>query len=307
MVFDDVMREGDYDLVIGDEAWEVDYYLHENPRQKRAPYVWLTDFVGVLPVDENDEREVFLTADHNAQMLEHIERYPRLRDRSIFIGDPDDIVDRTFGDGLPGIREWTHERFDFSGYVTGFEAGELDDLQALRAEFGFAEDELICIVAAGGSGVGMPLLRKAAAAFPDVKASCPELRMIVVTGPRLDPATLPNANGLETTSYVHQLHRRLAACDAAVSHGGLSTTMELTATARPFLYFPLRDHFEQNFHVHHRLQRHGSGTRMNFDQTTPEELAARLKGELQRGSSPSRVAVPTDGAARAAAMIAEVI
>ena len=36
MVFHDVIREDAYDLWIGDEAWELDYYLHENPEQKRA-------------------------------------------------------------------------------------------------------------------------------------------------------------------------------------------------------------------------------------------------------------------------------
>ena len=49
----------DYDLWIGDEAWELDYYLHENPEQKRAAYVWLTDFVGWLPMpDGGDARGV---------------------------------------------------------------------------------------------------------------------------------------------------------------------------------------------------------------------------------------------------------
>ena len=40
-----------YDLWIGDEAWELDYFLHENPELKRAAYAWLTDFVGWLPVE----------------------------------------------------------------------------------------------------------------------------------------------------------------------------------------------------------------------------------------------------------------
>ena len=39
-----------YDLWIGDEAWELDYFLHENPELKTAAYVWLTDFVGWLPM-----------------------------------------------------------------------------------------------------------------------------------------------------------------------------------------------------------------------------------------------------------------
>jgi hypothetical protein len=52
MVFHDVVREQPYDLWIGDEAWELDYFLHENPEQKRAAYGWLTDFVGWLPMPD---------------------------------------------------------------------------------------------------------------------------------------------------------------------------------------------------------------------------------------------------------------
>jgi hypothetical protein len=43
------------------------------------------------------------------------------------------------------------------------------------------------------------------------------------------------------------LYRHLAACDLAIVHGGLTTCMELTAARRPFVYVPLRHHFEQNF------------------------------------------------------------
>ena len=87
MVFHDVVEEEHYDLWIGDEAWELDYYLHENPELKRAAYVWLTDFVGWLPMPDGGEREAYLAADYNAEMIEHIARYPRIRDRAIFVGD----------------------------------------------------------------------------------------------------------------------------------------------------------------------------------------------------------------------------
>ena len=87
--------------------------------------------------------------------------------------------------------------------------------------------------------------------------------MIVVAGPRIDPARCRTSTALEVHGYVHRLYRQLAACDVAISHGGLSTTMELTAAGRPFLYFPLRNHFEQNHHVAHRLDRHRAGRRMH--------------------------------------------
>jgi hypothetical protein len=77
MAFHDIVRDEHYDLWIGDEAWELDYYLHENPEHKQAAYVWLTDFVGWLPMPDGGEREVFLTADYNAEMIEHIARFPR--------------------------------------------------------------------------------------------------------------------------------------------------------------------------------------------------------------------------------------
>jgi hypothetical protein len=58
MVFHDLTREEDYDLWVGDESWELDYYLHENPELKSAGYAWLTDFVGWLPMADGGDRGV---------------------------------------------------------------------------------------------------------------------------------------------------------------------------------------------------------------------------------------------------------
>ena len=191
MVFHDVVREEPFDVWIADEAWEVDYFLHENPELKRAPYVWLTDFVGVLPMPAGGEREAFLAADWNAQMVEHVARTPSLRDVSIFIGDREDIVDAPLGPGLPSIAEWTNERFAFSGYITGFEPDEIADREALRRELGYEAHEQVCVVASGGSAAGVHLLERVAAAFPEAKRHVPALRMVVVAGPRIDPARIP--------------------------------------------------------------------------------------------------------------------
>ncbi len=305
MVFHDLVRDEQYDLWIGDEAWELDYYLHENPEQKQAAYVWLTDFVGWLPMSDGGEREAFLTTDYNAEMIEHIARFPRVRDRALYVGNADDIVPDAFGPDLPLIRDWTEDHYDLTGYVTGFDPSAFSDREALRAELGYAEDEQVCIVTVGGSGVGADLLRRVIDAFPEAKERVPALRMIVVAGPRIDPATLPQAEGLEIRRYVHDLYRHLAACDLAVVQGGLTTSMELTANQRPFLYFPLDHHFEQNFHVRHRLERYGAGRRMDFATATPESIAEAIGEEI--GREVDYRPVETDGAARAAALIAELL
>ncbi len=305
MLFHDVVLDERYDLWIGDEAWELDYYLHENPREKRVPFAWLTDFVGFLPMEGGGERESHLTADYNADMVDHIADHPEVRDMALFVGNPDDIVGERLGPQLPMIRDWTERHFDFTGYITGFDPAELGDRGKLRAELGYGDEERVCIVSVGGSGVGFDLLRRVIAAFTAAKERVPGLRMIVVAGPRIDPDALPSHSGLEVVPYVHNLYRHLAACDLAVVQGGLTTSMELTAQKRPFLYFPLRHHFEQNFHVRHRLERYGAGRRMDFDESPPELIAAAIAEEIGRDVDYRDVEV--DGAARAAGRLAELL
>lgn len=82
--------------------------------------------------------------------------------------------------------------------------------------------------------------------------------------------------------------------------------MELTAHKRPFIYFPLRHHFEQNFHVRHRLERYGAGRPMDFDAATPESIAAAIDEEMHKGARDYRD-VEMDGAARAARRLAELL
>ncbi len=305
MVFHDLVRDDPYDLWIGDEAWELDYYLHENPELKSAAYVWLTDFVGWLPMPDGGEREAFLTADYNAEMIEHIARHPRIRDRAIFVGDAADVVTDPFGPELPQIRDWTEQHYDFAGYVTGFDPAEFADHERLRAELGYAEHEQVCIVTVGGSGVGAHLLRRVIEAFPEAKERVPRLRMIVVAGPRIDPSSLPRHEGLEVRAYVHELYRHLAACDLAIVQGGLTTAMELTANRKPFIYVPLRHHFEQNFHVAHRLERYRSGRRLDFEDAGPSAIAAAIADEI--GAATDYLPVDPHGAARAAALISDLL
>jgi predicted glycosyltransferase len=305
MVFADLVEDEPYDLWVGDEAWDVDYFLHENPELKRAPYVWLTDFVGWLPMPDGGGQEAALTADYNLEMIEQVGRFPRLRDRAVFVGNPADVVPDSFGAGLPPIRDWVEQHYQFAGYISGYDPADVADRAAIRAELGYRPDEKICLVTVGGSGVGTDLLRRAVAAYPAASRLVPGLRMIVVTGPRIDPATLPSHDGLEVHGYVPDLYRHLAACDLAVVQGGLTTTMELTAAQRPFIYVPLRHHFEQNFHVRHRLNRYGAGRCLEYEDTGPDSLAQAIAEEVSR--QVSYRPVETDGAARAAAYLAELI
>jgi pimeloyl-ACP methyl ester carboxylesterase/predicted glycosyltransferase len=305
-VFRDVVEDDHYDLVIGDEAWDVDHFLHENPELKRFSFAWMTDFVGWLPMPEGGEHEAMLAADYNAEMVEHRARLRRVRDRSVFVGDPDDIVPHDLGPGLPPIREWTEANFDFAGYVDGNDRASLADREALRHALGYRPDERVCIVTVGGSGVGEPLLRRVLDAVPLARRRVDGLSFVIVAGPRIDPDNLPRRRGARIVGYLPDLPRHLAACDLAVVQGGLTTCMELTANRRPFIYVPLRNHFEQNIHVRHRLDRYRAGRCMTYDEAAdPDALAAAIASEIGRTVDYRPVA--SDGAARAAAFIADLI
>jgi hypothetical protein len=183
MVFQEVVEQDHYDLIIADEAWDVDHYWHEHPELKTSALAWLTDFVGFLPFSEGGEWEAYLTSDYNEEMIEHVERFPWVRDRAIFVGNPEDIVPDSFGPKMPSIKEWTEKHFDFSGYITGFDPIEWGDPTELRKRLGYREDERVCIVTVGGSGVGVPLLRRILEAWPEVQGKLSGLRMVMVVGP----------------------------------------------------------------------------------------------------------------------------
>ena len=104
---------------------------------------------------------------------------------------------------------------------------------------------------------------------------------------------------------MHNLFEHLACCDLALVQGGLSTCMELVATRRPFLSFPLQRHFEQYVHVRQRLANYGADRSVDYRALTPKRWPS---GRSTAMHEPVRYQpVETDGAARAALRIAQVL
>jgi len=306
MVFADVAEAGDYDLWVGDEGWDLDYYLHENPEVKRAPYAFLTDFIGMLPMREDPASTEFRRVwEKNAENIDHLRLHPDVRDLSLLVGDEEDVLDRPFGPDLPNMRQWAREHFKFSGYTYHFDPKDYADRARLRHELGYRDGERVILVSVGGTRAGKNLLRKCADAFARVADELPDTRMILVAGPRLDTSDFPRVPRLDVRPFVPHLFRHHAAADLAIVQGGLTTTMELAALRTPFLYFPLRNHFEQRFFVSRRLERLGAGVRMEYDDTTADDLADRIVGHLGKPAQWSEV--PREGTERAARMLSDLL
>jgi UDP:flavonoid glycosyltransferase YjiC (YdhE family) len=227
---------------------------------------------------------------------------PTQEDLTLFIGELEDVADRTFGFLLPNRREYARRHYHFVGYAFGFDPADYADKAKVRAALGYDERPLI-VCSVGGTSVGADLLHLCSRAYSHIVERVEDVRMVLVCGPRIDPATMQVPPGVEVRGYVPRLYEHLAACDVAVVQGGGTTTLELTALRRPFIYFPLEGHFEQNVVVAERLARHRAGQRLLYSKTTPETLAEAVVGHLEREAS--WPAIPTDGARRAAELINE--
>ncbi len=306
MLFDDVVRETPYDLWVGDESWEVDHFLHENPERKIAPYAFLTDVTGFLPVDpDHDAREVELCADYNAEIIEHLDRFPYVRDRSVFIGDFAELPDASLGPGLPRVREWSERIYSSVPYVVPFDPAAYRRPAALRRRLGYGTGYPLYVAAVGGTSVGRDLLELTAEAFALVRKEQPDARMVMVTGPRLRHGRAAGRRG-HGQARVRPRPVRAPGLRGRRRRPGRAVDDDGTRRGTASVHLlPAREPLGTTALRRHRLDHFRAGVRMQYAATRPPELAAAMIA-AQR-SRPAYRPVRRDGAAKAADRLASLL
>ena len=302
--FEEVSARYPYDLLIGDETYEIDAALGKQPELKKAPFVMIYDFVGLDAMSRNPLERLMVYRGNWVWGGGPRGKPPTQEDLTLFIGELEDVADKRFGFLLPNRREYARRFYHFVGYAFPFDPADYADKEKVRSALGYDERPLV-VCAVGGTAIGDELLRLCAASYPHIQERVGDVRMMLVCGPRIDPAAVRAPSGVEVRGYVPRLYEHFAACDVAIVQGGGTTTLELTALRRPFVYFPLEGHFEQNLVVAERLARHGAGQRLLYSKTTPERLAEAVTGQL--GREASWPPIPTDGARRAAELIHDLV
>lgn len=277
--------------------------FRKDPGRKPAPFVMVYDFVGMDAMTRSPA-ERFGAFLWNWKWSGLGKNRTDVVDLALFVGEAEDVPDRPFGPFLPNRRTWAEAVCRFVGYILPFDPAELQDRSALRRRLGYDDSPLV-VCSIGGTAIGKGLLELCGRAYALAASQAPGLRMILVCGPRLAPESLDVPEGVEVRGYVPGLHEHLAASDLAVVQGGGTVTLELTALRRPFLFFPIEGHSEQEVHVAGRLARHGSGVRMVRSDTTPESLAKAVIQHL--GSEAAFPPIPVDGARVAAGLISALL
>jgi predicted glycosyltransferase len=299
----DLIHKYNFDLVIGDETYDLIIELLRDPGLKQFPFIIIYDFLGLDRVTDNPV-DALVTYYTNRIWVKTITYEPPLSEKIIFIGEIEDIQDSNFGFLLPNRRKLAEEYFDFVGYILTFNPKDYMDKMNIRKTLGYGKAPLaLCSI--GGTSAGNALLDLSMKAFPLIRKEILDFEMVMVLGPEVPIDSVKPVQGVRIVGYLPELYRHLAAADLAIVTGGGTITLELTALKKPFLYFPLENHFEQEVAVANRCERHNAGIKMNFSKTTPEILAKEVVANI--GKEVNYANIPTDGAQKTANLIGELL
>ena len=292
-----------FDLVIGDETYEIGVAISRKRLVLKIPFIMIYDFVGLDAMTINPIEAIGVYFG-NRIWVQDRKLIGRGKNLVLFIGEMEDIPDKTFGFFLPNRRRHAWQYYKFVGYVLTFDPLEYADKKEVRKKLGYGDEPLI-ICSIGGTAVGKELLELCGQAYTIIKERIPKLHMVLVCGPRLPASSVNVPQEVEVRQYVPNLYKHFAACDLAIVQGGGTTTLELTALRRPFIYFPLEGHSEQEIAVAGRLQRHQAGLKMSYTKSTAQLLATEIENNI--GRQVKYEPVPVDGARKAAKAIADVL
>jgi hypothetical protein len=294
-----LVDSGLYSAVIGDESYDLAIKLRERPERPGCPCFILYDFLGLDDMTLNPVEWLAVYMFNRVWSTD-----PRGHYRPVFLGELEDLSLVRFGLGGPPRREWARRYAHVVGNALQFCPSDCADRPALKARLGYRPEPLV-LVSIGGTAVGADLLRLCLAAYPHAQREVPDLRMVLVSGPRLSPRSADLPTGVEAKGFVPRLYEHFAACDLAVVQGGGTTTIELTALRRPFVFFPLEGHCEQQKFVVPRQQRLRAGIRLKFADTSPEELGRQMAANV--GVEVDYVEPDVDGARKLAEIIAKTV
>jgi len=294
-----IVKSKNYDIVIGDETYEISLAMREHPEVKKFSFVMIFDFVGLDAMTKNPLEHLGVYYWNRVWSHDYRVKQKPPFDLALFVGVPENVPDKTFGFMLPNRRDFANDTYKFVGYVFPFNVEEYNSNQEVKRKLGYDSRPLI-ICSIGGTSIGKELLELCGKAYQLAKARIPELQFKVVTGPRLASNNLNLQKEVEVVGFVPRLYEHFAASDLAIVQGGATSTLELTALRRPFIYFPLEGHCEQE-QVSRILTQHGAGLRLTLSETTPKLLADKMIESI--GKKVSYPEIPKDGARKAATLI----
>lgn len=273
--------------------------MREHPEMKKFPFVMIFDFVGLDAMTKNPLEHLGVYYWNRVWSQDFRLKQKPPYDLALFVGEQEDIPDKTFGFRLPKRRDLAKAMYTFVGYIFPFDVNQYSDKIEVRKRLGYGKEPLV-ICSIGGTAIGKELLELCGKACIIAKERIQGLHVLFVTGPRLSPGSVSLPEEMQVKGFIPRLYEHFAACDLAIVQGGATSVFELAAMRRPFIYFPLEGHCEQA-NVSRILSQRGIGLKLRLSQTSAELLADKMVSII--GTTVSYPEIPTDGAQKAAQSI----
>lgn len=302
-IFNEIMNNENFDLAIGDESFDLAIAIRDKKIKIEQPFVIMHDFIGADSMTKSPFEKIITYKINRGWAKGNKHIVPKSMTR-IFIGVPEDVPDRNFGFLLPNRRKSANKSYHFTGYILPFNPDNYKNKDIIRKELGYGNESLI-VCSVGGTHIGKSILDLSCRSYNLIKRKIPDAKMILVKGPHIKEELENVPAGAETKKYIPELYKLFAASDISIVQGGSTTTLELTALNKPFIYFPVEGHFEQQLHVAPRLERLNAGIKMQYKNTTPESLAETVISNI--GKAMHYKEIPLNGARNAADVITDLL
>jgi hypothetical protein len=281
----------DYDVIVGDEAFWLLSGFSSAPAAKPAPFVFMTDFIGVKAM--RPRLRDLLTSWYVNFKYTMSHWGP---DAYIYIGSAEEIPPERLGILLPGRRSWAQKHCRFVKPIAGFEPGSLADKSSLRRRLGLPADPLIFLAVMGAEGECRYRTRQIEKTFGLLRQDFPGAYFILV-GPEKDVDSW-----IQHYRHLDKLYEYFAASDFALVQSGYGKVVELSALGVPFVAIPLDYHFEQEYVMAHRLKHYGGGKLITLRDHSPNEIAEAAKQAVGRPVQ----RVPTDNGTEVSQILLDV-
>ncbi|MGD0819518.1 MAG: glycosyltransferase [Desulfomonilia bacterium] len=252
-----------YNVIIGDEAFWLLTGFASRWAAKPAPFIFLTDFIGVksMQPDMND----ILFAWYNNLKFTMSFLGP---DIYIYIGYAEEIPDEPMGFLLPGRRSWARRHCRFVRPIVSFDPEALPNKSTLRENLGLPVHKTLFIATVGPEGDAYKRTTDIESVLELLRSDYPDAHFVMVS---------PEAgrkDWIQYHGYLDELYKYFAAADFVLTQSGYGKVAELAATGTPFIAVPLDFHFEQEYVMAHRLDHYGVGKIVTLRNNSPETIAA---------------------------------
>jgi len=127
-----------FDLVIGDEAYEIITAMYKKQVKMENSMVMIEDFIGLQAMTINPLEKIaaYLSSRSMALQLRFLsDRLIRL-----FVGEPEDIPHKRFGFLLPNKRDFAHRYYQFLGYIIRFDPDQYADKDQIKVKLGYGKN-----------------------------------------------------------------------------------------------------------------------------------------------------------------------